>query len=221
MFDSKRFRKDNGLTQCQLAEILNCGQANISALEKTGRDLDRNQLKILIDIYGEEQIKNYINDFSNARFVGGVYAVNSSDSEVSIIDMVPVSALASFVENPDSSQITEIDHQPVILSQTEKKYIKDLYIIKVEGESMEPTVKNKAEVLARLLNENSWHNASGIVFVVFGDYSVIKRVKANNLISGNSIILSSDNHGYGEMTVQRSDIRAIFKAIRIISQDLD
>ena len=36
----------------------------------------------------------------------------------------------------------------------------------------------------------------------------------------NRIILGSDNERYGEMTVAAADIRALFKAKRILSQDI-
>jgi len=59
MFDVKNFRKDLKLTQQQLAEILGCGQANISAMEKDSKALTPEQDKILLSMFGEETIRQY------------------------------------------------------------------------------------------------------------------------------------------------------------------
>ena len=48
MFDLKRFRKENGrITQMAMAEMFNCTQGNIYAIEASGRDLTDEQLNIL------------------------------------------------------------------------------------------------------------------------------------------------------------------------------
>lgn len=219
MLNRNSFARTIGVATSNLAKMLSCEQTiTDKTLYKISSAFPDVNLEWLKTGNGEMILEN---ETSNARVLGGVYNVNSLDAETSLVKAIPVSALASFVENPSVALITEIDNQPVILTAQEKRAIRNLYIIKVEGESMEPTVKNKAEVLARQIPQNAWHNASGIVFVVFGDYTVIKRVKSNRLLSDNCIVLSSDNPEYGEMTVQLADIRAIFKAIRIISQDLD
>lgn len=53
MFDLKRFRKDNNLSQTELAVILKCGQPNISALERDYKDLTKEQMSILTGKYGD------------------------------------------------------------------------------------------------------------------------------------------------------------------------
>ena len=47
MFDLKRFRKDNKLTQEEMADILSCGQAFISHVEKGIKDLPQDKMNIL------------------------------------------------------------------------------------------------------------------------------------------------------------------------------
>lgn len=46
MFNWKHFRKDNKLTQKELANILGCGDSNISTAEKNNRNLEDYQLAI-------------------------------------------------------------------------------------------------------------------------------------------------------------------------------
>lgn len=61
MFDLKRFRKENGkITQNEMAEMFNCTQGNIYAIEASGRDLTEDQLSILKSRFGEEIVNKYI-----------------------------------------------------------------------------------------------------------------------------------------------------------------
>lgn len=47
MYDLKGFRQEFGLTQKNIADIFECGQANISGMEKSMRDLEPEQYKKL------------------------------------------------------------------------------------------------------------------------------------------------------------------------------
>lgn len=61
MFDLKRFRKENGkITQNEMAEMFNCTQGNIYAIEASGRDLTEDQLSVLKSKFGEEVVNKYI-----------------------------------------------------------------------------------------------------------------------------------------------------------------
>lgn len=65
MFDLKRFRKDKKLTQNDLADILSCGQAFISHVEKGIKDLPQDKRSILEERYGN--ICSY--DIGNITYV--------------------------------------------------------------------------------------------------------------------------------------------------------
>lgn len=65
MFDLKRFRKDNNLTQNEMADILSCGQAFISHVEKGIKDLPQDKRSILERRYGN--ICSY--DLGNITYV--------------------------------------------------------------------------------------------------------------------------------------------------------
>lgn len=60
MFDIKEFRKKHKLTQIKIADILGCGQANISAMERTMRDLEEDQFHKLAEIFGGDEVGKYI-----------------------------------------------------------------------------------------------------------------------------------------------------------------
>ena len=52
MFDLKRFRKDKNLTQNEIADILSCGQAFVSHVEKGIKDLPQDKRAILEERFG-------------------------------------------------------------------------------------------------------------------------------------------------------------------------
>ncbi|MBD5585341.1 MAG: helix-turn-helix transcriptional regulator, partial [Clostridia bacterium] len=59
MFQYKAFRKEVGISQIDLAKLLGCGQPNISAMERTNRNLEAEQEKILRSKYGDDIINRY------------------------------------------------------------------------------------------------------------------------------------------------------------------
>lgn len=63
MIDLKRFRKDNKLTQQDIADLFGCLTSNISMMEKSGRITDI-QLSTLHSTYGKELVDQYINEYS-------------------------------------------------------------------------------------------------------------------------------------------------------------
>lgn len=67
MFDIREFRKKHKLTQIEIATILGCGQANISAMERTMRDLEEDQYHKLAEKFGNNEVEKHI--------------INNSDNE--------------------------------------------------------------------------------------------------------------------------------------------
>ena len=60
MFRLKDFRKQHGLNQDDVAALLGCTQPNISSIEKEGKDLTEEQLDILKNKYGEQEVLKYV-----------------------------------------------------------------------------------------------------------------------------------------------------------------
>lgn len=157
---------------------------------------------------------------STAHEIGDAVAVGDRDDVVSLIDFVPVTAHATFIENLETPASDQFDKFPVILRPAEREEADKYKIFEVEGDSMAPAIYDGSIVLAKEIPESRWHYAEGTVIIAYAEYVVIKRIKANRLLTDYFLILSSDNEKYGEMTVQLSDIRAIYKAKRIISSDI-
>ncbi|MDE6492164.1 MAG: hypothetical protein K2L37_03340, partial [Lactobacillus sp.] len=83
-------------------------------------------------------------------------------------------------------------------------------------------IHSNTRVLCREIPPTRWHNLSECVIVIaYSDKFVIKRLAANHLSSEDYIVLASDNPDYPKRDiVQLADIRAIFRAERIISSKI-
>ena len=57
--DLKKFRKDRGLGQKDIAEIFGCKQNHVSAIEGGTRNLTPLQIRLLIEKYGYEVVSKY------------------------------------------------------------------------------------------------------------------------------------------------------------------
>lgn len=168
-------------------------------------------------LYGEgEMLKPNGEDRANAKMIGRVFTADQRDSDVVMIDFVPVSATASFIESL-SDGATAMDKLPLIPFGNERDEVDSLAVFEVDGDSMFPTIPSGSLILAKKIPERSWHYAEGVVVAVFAEYVVVKRIGRNCLLTDNYIVLRSDNEGYGEMTVALADIRGLYKAKRIIS----
>lgn len=146
-------------------------------------------------------------------------AIKANIDSAVMINFVPVHASASFIESICDEKECSFDQMPVIPINGEK--LDNAYkIFEVSGESMTPTISDGALILAKEINEAHWAYAEGVVVVVFNDMVVVKRMAENHIYDKNMIILSSDNEKYGKMQIALSDIRAIYKAKRKISENI-
>ena len=157
---------------------------------------------------------------SNAKMVGGTYVVGQQDDEIVMVDFIPVSASASFVESLCGDGNMELDKYPIIPMGNERKNVNNLRIFEVEGDSMYPTILSGSLILAKEIPEKDWHYAEGVVIAIYSEYIVCKRIARNCLMTDNYLVLRSDNESYGEMTIALSDLRGLYKAKRIISSEI-
>lgn len=126
MFDLKAFRKAVGISQQELADLFGCGQSNISMMEKTGRDLEPNQISSLVSKYGQEMV----NQFN--------LSVNVKSNEVldDYVPLLPVEAMAGSLQ--EFSEGFALRDCKKIKSPVQGAD----WAIQISGDSMEPDYKN-------------------------------------------------------------------------------
>lgn len=133
------------------------------------------------------------------------------------IPYVPISAKASFVESLYDTAY-ETDTYGVMTEEGENLNEAEYKVFQIDGDSMTPNIPDRSKVLAKLIPEERWENASGVVFVVYGKTLTIKRILKNSLFDKNILTLKADNPIYGQVDIENNEIRGMWQAIRIVSQ---
>ncbi len=137
--------------------------------------------------------------------------------------LVPANAQAGFAESfLDDTSTLELDVYPHIEFFATAD-LKDPWAFEVRGESMEPTFRRGSIVICTSIDDGNVQHASGGLFVlvyVIDGYAdlVVKRIKTNELSSGGTVTLYSDNPDGGNLTLRRSDIRAMWKVRRAVTE---
>lgn len=134
------------------------------------------------------------------------------------LDYVSVNAAASFVESMYDT-VYSFDKYGVMPEVGEELGNDDI-VFQIEGESMYPTIPNGSKILAKRIPEGMWESASGVVVVVYNKTLTVKRILKNSLFADNILTLKADNPTHGQVDVSRSEIRGMWKAIRIVSQKI-
>ncbi len=153
---------------------------------------------------------------SNASLIGSAgRAIRENTVAVTFFDISP-SASFTELEYAISQSYDTLEVVPL----HGERITKDDCIFEIHGDSMAPTLLSHARILCRKIPECQWHYAEGVVVIAYCNKVVVKRIGRNDLLGNNSILLTSDNPAYGSETVAESDIHCMFKARRIISQDI-
>jgi len=138
MYDLKGFRLKFGLTQKQLAEMFECNQPNISAMEKTMRDLEPHQKEALIRYSNEESVNSFIIE---------EYTDNNKDKNGYITYLLPMSALGGTLTGFAAPGTTLQDCEAIV-SPIENVD----FAITVYGESMAPEYPSGSRILIKKIN---------------------------------------------------------------------
>lgn len=155
---------------------------------------------------------------SNVAYLGGVKkAIAEETVAVRYFEVSPTTTFQEFCEGMNNAPDT-INIYPEYDEVLDETYC----AFNVWGDSMAPQIHSNTRVLCREIPPTRWHNLSECVIVIaYSNKFVIKRLAANHLSCEDYIVLTSDNPDYPKReTVQLADIRAIFRAERIISSKI-
>lgn len=158
-----------------------------------------------------------LKDENDTAEIAGVASKVISDNAV-LVKFFDVNPSATFQEL-DESVSQGYDTLEVVPIHGER--IDDTYVVfEIHGDSMVPTLLSHARILCKEIPEQRWQYAEGVVVISYRDKVVVKRIAVNDILGNSMITLKSDNPDYGSEDVQLSDIHCIYKAKRIISQDI-
>ena len=209
-----------GISIASFAKMINFNQSNLSKIIRGDRPVPANLINSIcqeLDVPHKWIVNGEGSMFKeqNSAKPIGTY-VSEKLTEVPMID---ADAAATFIENMHNQHYT-MDKYGVMQEDGEDLNNGNYAVFRVIGESMTPTIPDKAKVLARRIPEEKWEEVSGVVFVIYGKMFTIKRVLKNSLYINNSLTLKADNPLYGQMDIERAEIRGIWQAVRIVSQKI-
>ena len=209
-----------GISIASFAKMINFNQSNLSKIIRGDRPVPANLINSICQeldvpykwiVNGEGSM---FKEQSNAKPVGAYF-----NEDLIEVPMVDADAAATFIENMHNQHYT-MDKYGVMQEDGEDLNNGNYAVFRVIGESMTPTIPDKAKVLARRIPEEKWEEVSGVVFVIYGKMFTIKRVLKNSLYINKSLTLKADNPLYGQMDIERAEIRGIWQAVRIVSQKI-
>lgn len=206
MFNWKKFRKDNKLTQRQLADLLGCGDSNVSTAEKNFRNLEDYQFDVLFNKYGVA-IKQYV--IEDAEADDFVFDKQNNDTT---IPLVPLSAMAGKLTGFSLDGITETDCEKIISP------IKGVdFAIPVLGESMSPIYPNGSRVLVQEINPNSFIEWGKVYVLNTCNGIIIKQLRKSEKEGYVSCYSLNDNNIYAPFDIPTADIYGWYKVLMCLS----
>lgn len=190
-----------------------------SGVQKASLDL----INTLIDHYqvnpnyifkGEgKPLVNYLNgsNEANAALVADEGYVN--------LPLVTAKAAASFIETfLDDHEKLPAEFVKVPVSALNGGSTTNMLIVEIHGESMEPQLRHGAKVIGKYIPKHEWQYQHGGVFIVLYDKSlVVKRIKDNELLLNQRLMLYSDNPNSGSFPVPAETIREMWKVVSLFS----
>lgn len=132
---------------------------------------------------------------------------------------VPIAATASFVESLYGEPYID-ETFGVLFEDGEYTNHTEYRVFNISGDSMEPTIRNRSKVLCKEISMKNWEYAKGVIVIVYGKTLTIKRILKNDLYIHNTLSLKADNPTYGEIVVERSEIKGIWQALRVVSMEI-
>lgn len=214
-----------GMNQSQMAVKTNIRQPNLSAILRGKRSCDEaiiNKICISLDISKSWLLTG---DGQMLRSPEG----NASPLDASATSLNDVAVPVRYFEVNPTATFQEFcagsSERPSfinIVPPPDESLDESFCVFEISGESMAPQIQPHARVLCQEVPPTRWHTlADCVVVIAYADRFVIKRVIANKLQTESYLELASDNPEYPHHEfAQLCDIRAVFRARRIISSQI-
>ena len=223
----KQHRERKGYSQEEFARKMNVSQSAVSDWEKgvtTPRPARLQKIASALDINIDILLQSVVGVKRSDDSPFNEPAVNYSNNTRSIqpnirelyveLPYASVKAQAGMPANYEGCQLTWLSETyPVFLANALSN--RDQIVIEIDGESMTPSIRDGANVLAdAVAKENIQYESGGIYAVLFGNSRfVVKRIKTNTINSDGFLRLWSDNETYGHIDVPANEIHCMWKVV--------
>ncbi len=217
----KVVRQARGLTQQQMADLLEISRPSVAQLEG-GRHQPSNE--VLETIVKELNVSRNWLWFSSGPMedegaAGGniILLGKFTDSEYIDCPFIRVPVRAGFVELiATEGDYGQYEAMRIYKPSPELRRAGTL-VFEIDGDSMEPQLRAGMLVAVTPVPlEDIKYTVSGVYVATFGNQLTIKRIKDNDLLTKRQLVLHSDNPRAGILTVAGEDIRGLWKVVDII-----
>jgi len=206
MYDLKGFRQAFKLTQQNIADILECGQANISTMEKTMRDLEPEQYKKLCERFDAASVDKYkVSDFIQDS------KKKDSEPKISYTNGVPyfnVDFIGGFdivLNNQTIKPEYLIDFQ---------KYNEATCWCNVTGHSMEPEITHGDIIALKKIEDKSFLPLGEVYAIVTSNgMRTIKRLGPSSDPKCYTLVPTNKSLEYGIQELPKDMIQHIFQVL--------
>ena len=223
----KLLRKGQKFTQDELADRLGLTKSAISKFETGNSAPSFETLKKVALLYnvstdyllsgssstfanGNQKVSSYPPDQTNVQAVGLL-----SDIPIIKLRRVSFKARASF-GYMQMQRFKESDIFDTVLfrlppGRTEEDY-KDALVFDIEGDSMEPSLRDGQQVIAWPVSDSRWEYLHNTICVVdYAEEVTVKAILKNDLNNTDGLTLHATGGAGGSFTVARKDIHSIWE----------
>lgn len=223
----KHLRKKKGLTQSQLADLINLKRSVIGSYEEN-RAFPRPHMLInlarLADVSVEDFISTFIGNTTNTakKDINGnnlrILATVTNARNKELISLVPAKASAGYLNGYSDPEY--IEELPVFdLPLPEFSQDKTYRAFQINGDSMKP-IPSGSYILCEYTQDWEFIKTGETYIVVTSNQGIVYKRVTNEITSHRRLILISDNKEYSAFEIQVEDIIEIWKAKGYISPKL-
>lgn len=214
----QQVRKLMDLTQSEMAFHMGVTQGTYSLYEKD-RDIPNKYHPILSKMgVNLSWIKTGVGDPINEEAYLQ-FKKYRDNSEVSVVDVrVSPNVVLPFVRfgfRQAVSRGERIKDKSIIVREDDVDY-NGAIVVEAGNEKMEPTILPGEKLLCMPVSESSVNYVTGVVFVIFGDMALVRRIKMND--AGKDVVILTTDDESETVSVQKSDVIKIYRIVMSISR---
>lgn len=217
MFDLKAFRKENGIKQIDVAEWLNCGQSNVSMLEKN-MNLSEHQISLIKD-HCNIDISKYFVSNKNIKPIVTNEAEPVTEIITKRVPLVNQYAYAGYLTGYQDQEY--IDQLPTVLFDVDHDPKGNYLAFEVKGDSMndgsDESYKDGDRLLCREIPSHLWCNSKLHLrkwdFVIVHKEGVLVKRIVDHDVQNHTITIHSLNPFYEDQVIDLVDVHQIFNVI--------
>lgn len=175
---------------------------------------------LVVPVPSPEKINNTLPapSANSIRFIGG-------DTELDAVDLpyIPTALRQDFARaGAQLTSLSTINLRRIYRRGTPLSMFSDRAIFEVDGDSMGPYLNSGDEVVACRVEESHWHKLINCIVVVATEATItIKKLVENDLSTRGTLTLLPYRPELASMTLNRNEIRAIYRVEQIMPRSFE